>query len=457
MTSERLGRGFMARYVDNEKGLVDRTIFADADIYQLELERIFGRAWLFICHESQIANPGEFFQTYMGEDRVIVVRDKEGGINVLLNTCTHRGNSICRPDLGTVSAFMCTYHGWTFDLKGNLAGVPGFKELYYEELDRENWGLSRAAQVDSYKGFVFATMDADAPPLREYLGEAGLFSIDQFADRGDMVVVPGIVKLNQECNWKMAMENDQDYYHVSITHASAFMSGSGRVGQQNKAEAFMAARGQAPAARRSAPGSFRDEGPGVVILSEYGHQGDAYYMPENWEEHPLHQWRKDPEIQRRYGPLGSKLNVMHTNIFPNAWLVLSYQAVVVRQPKGPTKTEMWYFRLLDKNGPRDVNEGWRERNVFTQGAGGVIEQDDGDNWEQSTRGAMTPLMRRRPLNYSMSMGHGQLVKDESARFSRIEDTLHANEHHMRWTYRSWQEWMEAGSWSELKENHTRLT
>src|SRR4249919_2989796 len=139
--------------VDRQKGLVDRRIFHDADIYELELERIFARAWNFVAHESQIPNPGDFYCSFIGEDRVICVRDKQGGLNVLLNTCRHRGNAVCRAEEGHASSFMCTYHGWTYDLKGALVGVPGFKDYYHEDLDREQWGLVAAPHVDSYLGF----------------------------------------------------------------------------------------------------------------------------------------------------------------------------------------------------------------------------------------------------------------------------------------------------------------
>ena len=181
-------RATASRLVDIEKGLVDRRIFYDPDIYQLEMEQIFARAWLFMCHESQIPNPGDFFLNFMGEDRVIVVRNNEGGISVLVNSCRHRGNAVCRADEGHASSFMCTYHGWTYDLNGALVGVPGFKEVYHEELDRENWGLiarrrSRATRASSSRRWT-----RTAPTLYEYLGEGGRFGIDLLADQGDMVL-----------------------------------------------------------------------------------------------------------------------------------------------------------------------------------------------------------------------------------------------------------------------------
>ncbi len=448
---ERIAPGQMESLVDREKGLVGRRMFSDPTIYELEMERIFARAWLFICHESQLQRAGDFFQTYMGEDRVIAVRDKEGGINVLLNSCRHRGNSVCRADSGNASSFMCAYHGWTYDLKGSLVGVPGFKEVYYGELDRENWGLGKAAQVTSYRGFVFATLDPEAPVLEEYLGDGGRFCLDQVADRGDMKVLAGIMKFNIECNWKFAMDNNQDFYHPSISHASAFQSKFRSVMPEMKElnDALGVPGNQAP------PGDYSLAIPGVVILSEYGHQSSTTYLPDDWEERPIYAWRKDPEVRSRYGTLGSKLNVAHTNIFPNVWFKVNSQLVVVHQPKGPTKTELWYFILVDKNAPPTINEGWKQSTMYSLGPSGMLEQDDGENWDLSTRGSITYGMRQYDLHYGMATGRGEIVRDETAPFSRIE-ALNVNEHYMRWTYGSWAEWMESSSWQDLKERHTRL-
>src|SRR5712692_5923364 len=95
-----LRRGEILGLVDAEKGEVDRRIYSDPEIDQAELEHSGARAWNFMAHDSQIPNPGDFFQTYIGEDRVIVVRDKGGNPQVLLNTCRHRGNAVCRAEEG---------------------------------------------------------------------------------------------------------------------------------------------------------------------------------------------------------------------------------------------------------------------------------------------------------------------------------------------------------------------
>jgi 3-phenylpropionate/trans-cinnamate dioxygenase alpha subunit len=200
-------------------------IFSDPEIYKMEMERIFARAWCFVCHESQIPNVGDFFSTYIGEDRILAVRDKRGAVSVLLNTCRHRGNAVCRAEQGNAKVFTCPYHGWSYGLDGELVGVPGQRDFYRNDLDKKEWGLARAAQVTSYRGLVFATLDPAAVPLHEYLGEVGRIGLDFIAERGDVEVVDGIQKNVVACNWKLAVDNLFDWYHPVVSHRSAIQSG----------------------------------------------------------------------------------------------------------------------------------------------------------------------------------------------------------------------------------------
>ena len=128
------------------------------------------------------------------------------------------------PEEGNTKNFMCTYHGWTYDLAGNLIGVPGLDQFYGGDLDRSQHGLRSVAQLDTYKGFVFATMDPTAPPLDVYLGATGRLGLDLIAERGDMEVLPGIQKFIIDCNWEVHGGQSLDWYHPQITHMSAFQT-----------------------------------------------------------------------------------------------------------------------------------------------------------------------------------------------------------------------------------------
>src|SRR5262245_6713120 len=155
--------------VDPEGGLINRRIFADREIYELERERLFARCWLYLGHESEVPHPGDFVAAYMGEEPVILWRDLGGRLNAFLNLCRHRGNRVCRADQGNAKLLTCSYHGWTYNSEGRLAVVPMVDA--FRDLDRAQWSLIPVAQLESYKGLIFATFDAAAPTLQEYLGD----------------------------------------------------------------------------------------------------------------------------------------------------------------------------------------------------------------------------------------------------------------------------------------------
>jgi phenylpropionate dioxygenase-like ring-hydroxylating dioxygenase large terminal subunit len=425
---------------DPATGIVDRRIFSDEAIYQKELQQIFGRGWNFMCHESQIKTPGSFFMNYIGEDEVIVVRDRKMNINVLLNSCPHRGNTVCRAELGTTKSFFCSYHGWNFDLDGSLVGMPGETEFYANEIDKKAWGLTPAAKVENYRGFVFATLDPDAPSLDDYLGWVGRLSIDFMASKGELEFLDGVHKNRLKCNWKIAVDNLFDWYHVKVSHGTAFKIGL-------VAEETMAPNRQ------------------MVMLGEYGHGigGPGITEAEQAEFDARmagaageHQWydrsaelRQDPGVRQQLGPVGTR-SFGHPNIFPNLWVSLTNQ-LCLRIPRGPFETEIWWFNYL----PKDMPEADRKYAIFGQnhvfGPAGILEQDDGENWSHSTRGAKGPATKNLPLNFSMRLGKDQVLTDPSGQ-SRIETVV--NEHGQRWTYQSWQEWMLAESWQELMANHS---
>jgi phenylpropionate dioxygenase-like ring-hydroxylating dioxygenase large terminal subunit len=338
---------------------------------------------------------------------------------------------------------MCTYHGWTYDLKGALVGVPGFKEVYHEELDRENWGLIKAAQVDSYKGFVFATMDPTAPTLYDYLAEGGRFGMDLIADQGDMVIMGGVEKRTMQANWKFPTDNTADFYH-SVTHVSAHLTTADQPRWARRAQNVRVKRA----------GDNGRQRPGYAVLSEYGHVAGMSMVGENWREDLKDQenesWRFNEETQRKLGPIKGRAAACMTNIFPNLFVPMSARQIGIRMPKGPTTSEIWYFSFVGKDWQEEMQQNVKFRATHTFAAAGMWEQDDGENWEQSTRGVRGTVSSRYPLNYSMNVGRGELLSNENGP-NYIPDFV--NENYQLWQYRAWAELMASDTWDDWKRNH----
>jgi phenylpropionate dioxygenase-like ring-hydroxylating dioxygenase large terminal subunit len=427
-----------SQFVQAQKGLVDRRIFSDPEIYAIEMERIFARAWNFMCHESQIPEVGDFFMNRIGDDQVIVVRNKQNGISVLLNSCRHRGAAVCRAEQGRARSFMCPYHGWSYALDGTLVGVPGLKDFYRNDLKKDELALVHAAKVSSYKGFVFATMDADAPPLEEYLGEVGRLGIDMIAENGDVQVVDGIQKNIVDCNWKIAVDNLFDWYHPAVSHMSAVQTG------------FLPDLSSGDALRPMQQ---------MVMLGEYGH---AISGPRCTHEE-LEKIRTSgaqvrptlaaramaaPRLEKIMGSAGVRA-LGHPNVFPNVWITLEGTQLCLRLPRGPLQTEIWWFTFVPKDAPDWLRTAVVQMSNHLFGPSGLLEQDDGENWQQCTRASAGALNRRYPSYIGMGLGRDRVSQDDGQ--SCIETVV--NEHGQRWTYQAWSDWMTANNWSALKAHH----
>ncbi len=422
-------------------GALDRRVFSDEELYRRELKNIFARAWNFMCHESQIPNEGDYFINYIGEDQVIVVRDGDGRINVLLNTCRHRGNALCRAEQGNTKSFVCSYHGWNYALNGALIGVPGQKTYYHDQLDRSRLGLAKAAQVESYLGFVFATLSAEAPPLADYLGDVGRTGLGMVAAHGDVIVLDGIQKNVIDCNWKIAVDNLFDWYHVMYSHASAGSSGLmdlSRILHPNEQFVMLGEYGHAI----SGPGLPKDVQAGIDSLSDDERLQQASTMPVNIAR------VRPKQATELMGPAGVRSGG-HPNIFPNLWITLNGMQMCLRLPRGRGATELWWFTIA----PKDSTPEQRRRVVQTAahlfGPAGLLEQDDGENWSQSSRSAVGLESRSLGQTLQMGLGQDEVTLDPSGQ-RYIETRI--NEHGQRWLYRSWTEWMAARDWAELKAN-----
>jgi 3-phenylpropionate/trans-cinnamate dioxygenase subunit alpha len=367
----------------------------------------------------------------MGEDPVLVIRDTQGQIRAFLNVCRHRGNRLCRAEFGNAASFTCAYHGWTYRNDGRLVGVPYLKEAYYGELQRENWGLTPVAQLDNYKGLLFATFDPQAPPLREYLGEMAWY-LDAFFDRreGGVEVIGGMHKWIMPCNWKFPAENfGGDGYHTSWSHLSAIQTGSG--------------------------GDFRvSPDPNGVMLSPGNGHCVIGVGPDTVADPPAaeilaYEAGIVPEMRKRLGQRLDRVKPIVGTVFPNfSMLRPTSRTFRVWHPRGPDKTEVWAWVFADKAAPPEVKEAIRLAGVRVFGPSGTFEQDDMDNWQGCTQTGRGVVARRYSLSYEMGLGHERFDEDLGALAS---DYRYSESNH-RGFYRRWAQLMAADSWAEITVN-----
>ena len=213
-----------ASLVDDRAGegvfRVDRAVYTDPEVFAAEIETIFEGNWIYLAHESQIASPGDYLAVWMGRQPVIVNRRADGSVGAMLNACAHRGARLTPTRQGKATTFVCRYHGWCYDTFGACTKIKDERTSALPPgASRADFALKTVPLLESYKGFIFGSLNADAPPLAEHLGEA-LPVIDLLADQSPegMEVVPGQASYVVDGNWKLQTENGVDGYHVSTVH-----------------------------------------------------------------------------------------------------------------------------------------------------------------------------------------------------------------------------------------------
>jgi phenylpropionate dioxygenase-like ring-hydroxylating dioxygenase large terminal subunit len=207
------------------------SVYTDPEIFALEKDRLFHGPWLYVAHESEVREPGDYKTTYAGTQPVIVARGADDGeLRVLLNRCRHRGSMVCQDESGNANYFRCPYHGWTYRNSGELRGIT--YDDGYAGLEREQLGLVRMPRVQSFAGFVFASFTEDGPSLGEYLGNAAPY-LDIVSRQGPQGIrlSAGSHRLTYNANWKLQIENTIDNYHFGFVHKSFLDVLADRIGQ----------------------------------------------------------------------------------------------------------------------------------------------------------------------------------------------------------------------------------
>ncbi len=212
---------------------VNGEIYTSSDVFAAEMDRIFGKVWVYVAHESELSQPGDFKATYIGLRPVIVSRDQDGEIHVFLNRCRHRAAALCRELSGNTKRFTCKYHGWTYRSDGSLLAMTMHQGGYSEDVDRSKLGLQHVARVASYRGFIFASMAEEGPSLLEHLAPVRPY-FDYQLDHspvGEIALTRGAHRTLYRGNWKFQAENSTDGYHGNFVHQS-FWKLMGRFGNE---------------------------------------------------------------------------------------------------------------------------------------------------------------------------------------------------------------------------------
>jgi len=371
-----------------------RSALTSEAIHRAELERIFNRCWLYLGHESEIPQPGDFARRTVGTRPLFFVRSQTtGDVRVFANSCTHRGATICRRDRGNAKTFQCFYHAWTFDSDGSLIGVPD-EEGYGPRFDKTQFGLVPVPRMESYRGLVFISFDPDVEDLVDYLAGAREY-IDAMTDAaevaaafaangggasgggwsGPLQVLRGTHRYGIKANWKLLVENSFDGYHLGPTHATYFQF----LKDQNVEVS-------------PSTGSMRLLGNGHAVIEYTGSWGRpvARWASQFGESSRAQLDALRERIIGELGDTGYRMAELNRNlyIYPNLF-VMDNNATALRviEPTAPEYMEVAQYELAPSSEDPTVRKVRLESYVTFAGPGGLATPDDVEALESCQQGA----------------------------------------------------------------------
>jgi phenylpropionate dioxygenase-like ring-hydroxylating dioxygenase large terminal subunit len=382
---------------------VSSALYTDPELFELEMDRIFHRTWVWVAHESELPGAGDFRTAYVGRQPVIVSRDRRGGINVLVNRCRHRGASLCEVPKGNANGFTCPYHAWSYALDGKLRGIP-YPDGYEDVLEKKDLGLQRL-RVGVYAGMIFASFNADIEPLEDFLGGARLW-IDRFMKQGAgyPIKVQGEHRFRFRGNWKIQLENTTDGYHFPIVHrswmASVDAETAGMLSFMTDDNAVTHSLGNGHSVMVMVPEHVDlDEDDGTEQLqARFGHIIEE--LSRDFEP------AKVRRIVRSMHGAGFNLN-----LFPNVAMSMSFFRVL--RPVSVAETEIRHLALGLDGGPEIVNRERLRIHEHFQGPFGFGSPDDSEAWDRVQRGVAAgpdmPILVNRGLERERTADNGDRV------------------------------------------------
>lgn len=439
MTDARASRSVMVSRIEKHMGeaatrwddlvqpdRVHRSLYTDPAIFAEEMVRIFGGTWVYLGHESELSKPNDFATRNLGLRPVILTRDGTGKINALMNRCAHRAATVCRQREGSARYFTCAYHGWTYSNSGECVSVPG-DNAYGPGFRRERYNLARIPRIESYRGLIFGTLNAEAPDLVQHLGAARPL-IDQWLDRfpgAEVVVRSKAHRMIIAANWKLAYDNAGDGYHPPFSHRSLLLMTARRYGPDRDMSYFGTSDPDNCAMYTQALGNghtFTDQRPEMHADSAWKRQRpqpgrEAY-------EAKLRDRVGDEEAARLLEvSVGSGMNL---NIFPNL-LIIGNQIQVV-EPIAVNRVQLTWYATTLSGVPDEVNVlRMRTQEDFPN----FGEVDDCANFEACQQGLSIPEIEW--LDVSRHLHTGVETVDEYGVITGpVSDDLHFRAYYKEW-------------------------
>jgi len=405
-------------------GKVHSSVYTSSDIFEAEIDQIFYRTWVYIGHESEVPNVGDFQTRQLGRQPVILVRGKSGGVNVLFNRCRHRGAVVAEAECGYTKFFKCWWHGYVYDTDGALAEVPR-KDAYPDDYIETLGGLSRPARVDNYRGFVFASMRSTGQSLTEYLGRAAAM-IDYLVDaspEGKIRVGPGVTKTKYDGNWKLL---GMDGYHADTVHASVFAV------WRAKPNSGLGATHRGDVMSDKSPTVTRGLGNGHSMLDyrrqRLGHledyldhlrsvEGGAEYIEAMWKKHG----------KERGDELLAVAGDAHVAIYPNFHIANNHVRIISPVSANETKLFMYPVTLLGVSD--QLNEARLRTHESFYGSASAGSPDDAEIFERVQRGMQTKADPWLDLSRGM---HREKVDSDGSIVGAISDEVPQREQMREW-------------------------